>query len=126
MVYVDDVWFVSGTKCIEAPMAARQSNLACKLVGVMARDETESDKTVPSLVFLHITMELQKRGLRLHQREYSENTLKQREIVHGRPSLPVVEEGKSPPVPKGFREEEWYREALTIAQEEVGAVQWWH
>ena len=67
-------------------------------------------------MFLSITMEQQDGGLRLHQMEYLENKLKQREIKYGRPNPPTVEEGKKPPVPQEERENIWYKEALKKAQ----------
>ena len=71
-------------------MEAFQANWECKIVGTMGRDATESDKSVPSLVFLAIPIGMQP-GVGLHQKEYSEGNLKQRENTHGRPSSPVVE-----------------------------------
>ena len=52
----------------------------CKIMGVMVRDGGSTDKAVPELVFLSITIELQSEGLRLYPGEYLENKLKQREV----------------------------------------------
>ena len=63
-------------------------------------------------------------GYRLHQKEYLESKLRQRKVLHGRASLPEIEEGNAPPVEQEVRESMEYKSMLKKAQEEVGSLQW--
>ena len=63
-------------------------------------------------------------GVLLHQQEYLDSKLKQRDIKYGRPALPEVEEGREPPVTADMKNTKSYHENLNQVQEEVGSLQW--
>ena len=85
-------------------------------------DDEYTDLAVQRLVFLSITIDMCPGCMILHQHEYLDNKLRQRDIKYGRPALPEVEEGKLPPLPAEMRNTKSYTENLKKAQDEVGGT----
>ena len=64
-------------------MQAFGNILECTYVGILVSDDEDTDPAVQSLVFLSITIESCLGGMILHQHEYLDSKLKQRDIKYG-------------------------------------------
>ena len=77
-----------------------------------------------SLVVRSITIETCPGGMILHQHEYLDNKLKQRDSKPGRPALPEVEEGKEAPATAEMKAAKSGQESRKQALADVGSLQW--